>query len=232
MISVLLKYAKYIWRSCRRPWAEMSLERRYPNTIIYKGVVVDEGSSLGLHNVIFANVTLSDVTLGDHTYIQKNSEIFNCSIGKFCSIAANVSIGLGQHPVDHVSTHPAFFSSNQPLARTFSTEDRFFTSRPINIGHDVWIGHGVTVLDGVNIGNGAIVAAGAVVTKDVPPFAVVGGVPAKLIKYRFTEAERLGIEQLKWWDKSEEWLQESSVLFTTPELLLKKFDGCEKKHEV
>lgn len=111
----------------------------------------------------------------------KNSVVVNAIIGKFCSIAAGVNIGLGQHPVEYVSTHPSFYSVSQPIAKTYSGSDLFepFKGR-INIGHDVWIGQNVLVMDGLKIGTGAIIAAGAVVTKDVPPYAIVAGVPARL----------------------------------------------------
>ncbi len=89
----------------------------------------------------------------------------------------------------------------------------------LKIGNDVWIGANVLILDGVTIGNGAIIAAGAVVTKDVPPYAVVGGVPAKIIKYRFNKEEIDFLEQLKWWEKDEKWLTEYGKYFNNVELL-------------
>jgi len=221
MNLVLLRYMRYIWRSIRCPWAERSLEKRYPNSIFYEGVVVDAGSKLGRYNVLFGNVTLCQSTLGDHSYVQKNSNITNSHIGKFCSIAANVSIGLGQHPINHVSTHPAFFSKNQPLAKTFSNEDRCSISSTIQIGHDVWIGNSAMIMDGVKIGNGSIIAAGAVVIKDVEPYAIVGGVPAAFIKYRFPEDVRINLNTIKWWDQTDEWLMKYNSLFSSPSVLLK-----------
>lgn len=206
------------------PIAQALLEKRFPAAIIYSGAFVDSDSSLGKHNVLFENVKVCDSSLGDHTYVQKNSNIINCQIGRFCSIAANVNVGLGQHPVDRVSTHPAFFSVTQPLAATFSKTDTYSPFAPILIGHDVWIGFGALVMDGVTIGNGAVIAAGAVVTRDVPPYAVVGGVPAKVLKHRFSEEICQQLEKLQWWNKPDDWLRQHCDFFLSPSILLKELD--------
>jgi acetyltransferase-like isoleucine patch superfamily enzyme len=168
--------------------------------------MVDKTSTLGNYNVLFSNVVVLDSSIGDHTYVQKDTLIQKAVIGRFCSISIGVKIGLGQHPTHHVSTHPSFFSSSPPLARVFSTTDTFSPIKKTVIGHDVWIGINALVMDGIAIGTGAIVAAGAVVTKDVPDYAIVAGVPAKIIKYRFDEETRTKLMKTQWWSRTDDWL--------------------------
>ena len=225
-LKTLLKiWIRYFRQTLRIPRAHMALRGRFPTCEFYDGAVVDGHSVLGAYNVIFDNTTICNSSIGSHTYIQKNSSICNCSIGKFCSIAANVTIGPGRHPVDRVSTHPAFYSKTQPLAKTFAKEDSFEPYKAIAIGNDVWIGHGVLIMDGITIGNGAIIAANAVVTADVPPYAIVGGVPARLIRGRFNDEIARKLEESEWWNKPEQWLAENREKFNNPEEFL-RFLGC------
>jgi phosphonate metabolism protein (transferase hexapeptide repeat family) len=128
--------------------------------------------------------------------------IADAQIGRFTAIAAAVRIGAPNHPMDRPSLHrftycPEYYSSNATRDRAFFEERR---QDQVIIGHDVWIGHRVIVLPGVSVGDGAVLAAGAVVTRDVAPYTIVGGVPARLIRERFPRgvAERLG--RIAWWD--------------------------------
>ena len=185
----------------------------YPNCKFYKGSELIN-SVLGGNNVLFNNVLVINSSAGVHTYIQKGSTIVNANIGKFCSIAAGVSIGPGIHKLDCVSTHPAFYLKNTPLAKTYCLQDEFSSSKQTVIGHDVWIGERAIILDGVTIGTGAVIAAGAVVTKNVEPYCIVGGVPAKVLKMRFTEIEIKRILASTWWDKDEQWLEQNYKRFS------------------
>lgn len=182
-----------------------------PSCRFYSGVVFIESKLEGM-NILFNDTQLISSTLGRHTYIQKHTTIVNAEIGKFCSIASNVSIGPGTHKIDGISTHPAFFLKNTPLIKTFVDKDLFDSSKKSIIGHDVWIGEKVVIIDGIKIGTGAIVAAGAIVTKDVEPYAVVGGVPAKHIKYRFDSETIDLLQKSEWWNYPEEWFEKNSEL--------------------
>ena len=108
--------------------------------------------------------------------------------------------GLGRHPVHFVSLHPVFYSKLSQAGVTFSDRNYFEELLPVTIGNDVWIGAGAIILDGVTIGDGAVIAAGAVVVRDVEPYSIVGGVPAKLIRNRFNEETMRLLFQIKWWD--------------------------------
>lgn len=200
------------------------LQKRYSTCRFYPGVNVDNKSSFGKCNVIFHNTTVVDSTIDDHTFIQRNSRVINTDIGKFCSIASRVSIGLGRHPTSYVSSHPAFYSNTQPLVKTFSPSDAFNYFERTYIGHDVWIGENAMIIDGVRVNTGAIIAAGAVVTRDVPAYAIVGGVPSKLIKYRFDEDMRRQLLETEWWNMPDEWLIEHCSLFSNPQKFLELFN--------
>ena len=164
------------------------------------------------HNVIRGNAIVTDSTIGRGTYINDGSVIAHTKIGRFCCLADHVCVVLGQHPIEtFVTAHPAFyydttsqlgysFHKGAPLFQCFRYPDGSKNFQVI-IGNDVWIGSHVLILGGVRIGDGAIIAAGSVVTKDVDPYTVVGGVPAKMIKNRFTEEQSRRLLALKWWNK-------------------------------
>lgn len=170
--------------------------------------------NFGFYNTISDKALLCDVNIGDFSYVGSNTEISNVSIGKYCSIGPDCKIGLSRHPTDTcVSTHPIFFSTKKQAQITFSNKDYFSESNCINIGNDVWIGANVLIVDGIVIGDGAIIAAGAVVVKDVPPYAIVGGVPAKLIRYRFCESDISLLLKMRWWDRDVSYLKNNYLLF-------------------
>lgn len=157
--------------------------------------------------------------IGYGTYISDSCRIIG-KVGAYCSIGNCVRIIQGFHPVtEMVSTHPAFFSTRCQSGFTYTDRDSFDECRyaedkdAVVIGNDVWIGDGALIFAGVHVGDGAIVASGAVVTKDVAPYSVVGGVPARVIKYRFSDEEIEMLLRFKWWDKPEKWIEQNHELF-------------------
>jgi virginiamycin A acetyltransferase len=146
----------------------------------------------------FSRVTNSSIS--HYTYISYNCTINNCELGKFCSISSGVKIGLGKHPVNFISTSPVFYSPKNPLKIVLSKVFKFIENERVIIGNDVWIGANVTILDGLKIGHGAIIGANSVLTKNVEPYAIVGGVPAKLIRNRFSQNAIVKLLELRWWD--------------------------------
>lgn len=176
------------------------------------------------YNTIYENVYLNNVTLGDFTYISKDTSVMNTTIGKFCSIGQGCQIGIGLHPIDYVSTHPIFYSSKRQAQIAFESTDVFEEYKHISIGHDVWIGNRVIINDGLEIGNGSIIAAGSVVTKDIPPYAIVGGVPAKIIRYRFEVEEIKKLEKFSWWNKDVTWLKTHCKQMQNPDEFFKIID--------
>lgn len=154
-----------------------------------------------------------------HSFCGYNCEIINCDIGAFCSIANNVIIGGGMHPMGWVSMSPVFYEGRDSVKAKFSSFKRELPKRTI-IGNDVWIGQNVLIKQGVNIGTGAVVGMGSVVTKDIEPYAIVAGTPARIIRYRFSEEiiEKLFLS--KWWDLPNEALQNHAKYITDPEKFL------------
>ena len=202
-------------------WRLSRLRSSYPTCRFYERVVIDRQSTLGGYNVFFEGAKVVESTIGRHTYLQERSIVIQADVGSFCSLAMGSFIGLPQHSLRMVSSHPAFYLKNTPLVKTFSAGDIATGSPRTTIGHDVWIGQNASIMAGLRVGCGAVIGAGAVVTKDVPDYAIVGGVPAKMIRYRFDEEIRSALLNSVWWEQSDIWIQENIGDF----LSVKSFAG-------
>lgn len=166
---------------------------------------------LGRHVVIGERVVLREVAVGDYSYFERHGEAIYTQIGKFCSIAANVRINALEHPMERVTTHKITYRPNEYF-RFLGIDQEFRERRrgkPVTIGNDVWIGHGAVLMPGVSIGDGAVVGANAVVTRDVAPYAIVAGVPARRIRDRFPPRVVVRLSALGWWNWPAEKLAEA-----------------------
>ena len=161
---------------------------------------------------------LYNVSMDRYSYIGQSGVLSNVQIGQFCSIGGYGQIGGGMHPTDMVSTSPCFLSGKSTAGHNFA-KIQYKTSETVVIGNDVWIGVGVYIKAGVHIGNGAIIGAHSVVTRDVEPYSIVAGVPAKEIRKRFDDATIKKLLELKWWDWKEEKLEKYGQYFSSPEKL-------------
>lgn len=178
---------------------------------------VGEGATFEGHNRIGRQSSIWG-RVGKYSYLGDRC-LFMGKIGRFTSISSNVRTINGRHAfkAPFVSTCPLFFS-NQNLFGKKWVEDNLFDEYtfadkehhfPVIVGNDCWIGYGASIIEGVTVRDGAVVLANATVTKDVPPYAIVGGVPAKIVGYRYDEEKIKRLIEMKWWDRTEEWILEN-----------------------
>ena len=158
-------------------------------------------STFGRFCEVGARTKVAESSFGDYSYVVNDSDIIYATIGRFCSIASHTRLNPGNHPLDRVMlSHVGYRSSAYGMGPDDSTFFEWRRASPVVLGHDVWVGHGAVVLPGVSIGNGAAVGAGAIVTKNVPPFAVVVGNPARVLRLRFAPDVVDALQRIAWWD--------------------------------
>jgi acetyltransferase-like isoleucine patch superfamily enzyme len=184
---------------------------------IYEKCLVDK-CVLGDYVHIYSGSVLIDSEVGLCSYVTPNCYASHVSIAKFCSIGPELRAGQGNHPLNLVSTSPVFYSASGQSGLSFVEQSIIEECHPISIGNDVWIGSRVFMRDGVKIGDGAIVAAGAVVTSDVSPYSVVGGVPAKIIRQRFSDDNIAELLRIQWWNWPLDTIRRASVLFAQEDI--------------
>lgn len=179
-------------------------------------LVYSKNSQISKKSRIFPFSRFTNSEIDDYSYIGLFAFINNTKIGKYSSISMNFKSGLGQHPTKFISTSPLFYSKKYAIKESFNDKRGVFKEYDdIKIGNDVWIGADVIIMDGVTVGDGAIIGSKAVVVKNVPDYAIVVGVPAKTIKYRFSEEIIMELKKIQWWNWDKEKIKKNMHLFTT-----------------
>jgi acetyltransferase-like isoleucine patch superfamily enzyme len=170
-------------------------------------------SKFGRNCRINGRVQVVDSTVGDWSYLEMDVRLMGASIGRFSAIGPGAHVGLPGHPVaGNVSMHPIFYQHRPDWGYDLVAADRHDDLQPTVVGSDVWVGAAALILDGVTIGDGAVIGAGAVVTHDVPPYAVVAGTPARVLRTRFDDDTIEWLLELRWWDRSEHWIRRYAPL--------------------
>lgn len=179
---------------------------------------IDNLSKVDRKAKVYRKTTIFNSKINKYSYIAKGSSIVYTEIGKFCSIGSGSSIGMGHHTLDKLSTSPIFTEKKNGTGHSWTNKSKEYPYKKIIIQNDVWIGSRVIIIGGINIGNGAVIAAGSIVTKDVPPYAIVAGIPAKIIKYRFNEDIIQYLQKIEWWNYSEYCLKSQLQLFQNSDM--------------
>ena len=215
--SLSMFYRFWVW-----PWIRAYIEIS-TKSIMKQGSYI-KNTELEGYDFIGKRATLMNCTMGCYSVVQFGGDFTDTDIGRYSQLGPNINIIIGNHPTSKfVSINPAFYNPDAIFGYTFVKERKFVDTpdKRTVIGSDVWIGNNVNILGGVTIGDGAVIGAGALVINDIPPFSVNVGIPAKTIKYRFTEEQ---IEKLladKWWEKDEEWIKANIDLFSDIEEYMK-----------
>lgn len=181
---------------------------------------VNNNCQISKKAVIYLRSRLNNVSIDDYSYIGRGDIIHNATIGKFCSLSDFCVIGLPVHFISTISSSPLFNYRKNGTKSSWVIQNMREIPFDVEIGNDVWIGYGAMITGPARIGNGAVVAGGAVVTKDVPPYAIVGGVPAKVIRYRFPQEVIDELNKLQWWNLPEDVLKKNLDLFQKEEITL------------
>lgn len=216
-----------VWSNLLKRQQIIKLKKRH---IIIEHDACFKNTSFEGNNVVGNETNINQSNIGFGTYIGCKCNLSESRIGRFSSIASGVNIIRGQHPVsEFITTCPAFYSHEcgggfSYVRRSYYSPYRYANKKRkfvIDIGNDVWIGKNAMIMEGITIGDGAIVGAGALITKDVAPYSVVVGVPAKEIKKRFSQEDIDNLLRFKWWNKDKRWIEKNVDNFRNPKDFMK-----------
>lgn len=183
---------------------------------------IDCSSSIDRKAKVNSHTQVYNSTMGKYSYLGRSSALICADVGMYCSIGDEVKVGLGIHTLSNLSTSPLFTEKHNGTGTSWTDNDKVEPFKRVTVGNDVWIGERVMIMGGINIGDGAVVGAGAVVTKDVPPYSIVAGIPAKLIRYRFSDDIVEKLLELKWWKLPDEVLRENIAQFQSDKIDIEK----------
>ena len=197
-----------------------------------KSAIVDSKDVFEGSNFIGKNAVVKDCQIGFASYVAYESHIEHCQIGKYCCIGPYVRTITGKHPIEFAAMHPFFYAKKNQIGESYVDTTKYEEHDYIDnekhyqvfIGNDVWIGNGAKIMAGVHIGDGAVIAADALIVKDVEPYSIVGGVPAKLIKWRFSPEMIERFKKIKWWEYDESIIKKNAKLFENVEQMLEQFE--------
>ncbi len=201
------------------------LAKHISNRRISKLAFVDKESRISKTASVYYKAKVYKSNIGDYTYIGPRTQLVRTSIGKFCSVSYDCSLGLGSHTVKNISTSPIFTFKKNSTRYRWVDSSSYHEMKGVLIGNDVWIGTKVIIMDGVNIGNGAVIGAGSIVTKDVPDYSIVAGVPARIINYRFDKPIIERLLRLCWWEFPPELLKKNIDLFSKENITIEDLES-------
>ena len=213
--SVLYRF--WIW-----PWIRMYKELASKSIMKQRSYI--PGTRLEGRNYVGREAVLRNCRLGYGSYVQNKCDLKDTDIGRYTSIGRNVETIIGSHPTEKlVALHPAFNNPDNTIGFSYTDRQTFkdMPEKRTVIGSDVWLGNDVRIMGGVNIGDGAVIGAGALVTRDVPPYTVNVGIPARAVKYRFSQEQIKKLLDDKWWEKDEGWIRANIDRFADIEEFLK-----------